>query len=55
VKDSRSPKAFQKRGVLATILLAKWSPVGTWDIFLGGTFIATPDNSVALAKYTQEY
>ena len=54
VKDSRFPKVFQRRGVLATTLLAKWSPVGTWADFLGGTFIATPDNSAALAKYTQE-
>jgi hypothetical protein len=45
VKDSKFPRAFQKTGVLATNLLAKWSPVGTWDVFFEGTFIATPGNS----------
>ena len=45
VNDSRFPRAFQKRTVLATILLAKWSPVGTWDAFLEDTLNATPGDS----------
>ena len=45
VKDSRFPRAFQKPRVLATILLIKWSPVGTWDAFFEDTLNATPGDS----------
>ncbi len=54
VKDSKFPRAFQKPRVLETILLTKWSPVGTWDVFVERTFVATPGNFAALVNYTKK-
>jgi hypothetical protein len=45
--DSRLPSAFQKPTVAATILLAKWSPDGTWDVTLEDTFVAAPGKSAS--------
>ena len=49
---SRFPSAFQTLTVPATILLAKWSPVGTWDVTLEDTFVAAPGKSASPVKYT---
>lgn len=54
VNDSKFPRAFQKPRVLETILLTKWSPVGTWDVFVERIFVATPGNFAALVNYTQK-